>query len=815
MSAGPGQNVIASGVIQVNADVVEFTKAIGKIPEQMRAQARAAMSALQKELAATSRKIEANQAIKPTDAVHAQKLAQEFTKLVAVSQSLQGEIKKLSNEVQAEAAVTINATTAAKAKSVVDKQAIKDANDKAKALTALSRSQKASYAAEADQIKELIRSEKEHRQSLAGVQTGGSLVPGMNVGGTGSLLGLSMADRMNLGLMGSNQKGKGNQGGVGGGGSGRNNGGTANLGMASLMFSQAVEDVQYGFSAIVNNIPYLLMALGGGPGLAGVVSLAAVGVNQLINHWGPFTELLGITSTKIKSLSERIEDLSKNTSRSLADTAQLKRLEALKSGIDAQEQTPDRISGPRSRINSTIADANYEGLIDKAIKGIYGDFVKGIDPALTKAQKDAQTAYDEKKGRPMTAMDVLKGNKTTGERAAELQAAKDAVDVARQERAKEVRGNLQSPGRIKQFIERIKAEPDKFGGVEAATKLADDLKRAAMTPKEIEEDEGREQMRQYNERKGQQKIDQSVLRNTGQLGSVETTVGNTLLNSIKAGAELSYDQVKDAVKKSMRLSGETEGAISKGADKIAETLIENMRDAVKSRAAKEGISLLEAAKRMSQDAAVAMAMRPNDEIRRNFAFQGRDRDAKMDMEDSVLMEKRKKLESLTRGPQIAMENQQLDAQNAAAEAALLRQRQIDTFRSIRGHAFGTAPAAKSPVASAKKAQTANAKATARKQIAKAKMAANIRTRKLMGTKKGKGQLGEERLMSNIEKGIVPLVPNAALNDGANPSDKKNENDAKALETAQEIATNTNAVSTKMSTLLTAIQNMKSVAVIGP
>jgi hypothetical protein len=60
-SVGPGANVIASAVVTVDADTLAFNKSIGKIPGQMRAQARAAMSALQKELSRVQGQIKINQ----------------------------------------------------------------------------------------------------------------------------------------------------------------------------------------------------------------------------------------------------------------------------------------------------------------------------------------------------------------------------------------------------------------------------------------------------------------------------------------------------------------------------------------------------------------------------------------------------------------------------------------------------------------------------------------------------------------------------------------------------------------------------------
>ena len=60
---------------------------------------------------------------------------------------------------------------------------------------------------------------------------------------------------------------------------------TRNFGQAAMEASRAVEDLQYGIGGVVNNIPSLVMALGGGMGMTAVISLAAVGVNQLVKNF--------------------------------------------------------------------------------------------------------------------------------------------------------------------------------------------------------------------------------------------------------------------------------------------------------------------------------------------------------------------------------------------------------------------------------------------------------------------------------------------------------------------------------------------------
>jgi hypothetical protein len=58
------------------------------------------------------------------------------------------------------------------------------------------------------------------------------------------------------------------------------------FGMAALEASRAMEDLQYGIGGVINNIPGMVLAIGGSAGLTAAISLAAVGVNQLIKNFG-------------------------------------------------------------------------------------------------------------------------------------------------------------------------------------------------------------------------------------------------------------------------------------------------------------------------------------------------------------------------------------------------------------------------------------------------------------------------------------------------------------------------------------------------
>jgi hypothetical protein len=71
------------------------------------------------------------------------------------------------------------------------------------------------------------------------------------------------------------------------------------------IFSQGFEDLQYGLRGVLNNIPPLVLAMGGSAGLAGAFSIAAVGANALF-RW--MTE----TETKASDVAAKITEVSDN-----------------------------------------------------------------------------------------------------------------------------------------------------------------------------------------------------------------------------------------------------------------------------------------------------------------------------------------------------------------------------------------------------------------------------------------------------------------------------------------------------------------------
>lgn len=85
--------------------------------------------------------------------------------------------------------------------------------------------------------------------------------------------------------------------------------GTGNASRSLLVFSQGLEDAQYGVRGVLNNIPGLVMALGGTAGLAGALSIAAVAGSVLYDWLGKTEQKAGDAEAKLKELGEKAQEI--------------------------------------------------------------------------------------------------------------------------------------------------------------------------------------------------------------------------------------------------------------------------------------------------------------------------------------------------------------------------------------------------------------------------------------------------------------------------------------------------------------------------
>ena len=113
-----------------------------------------------------------------------------------------------------------------------------------------------------------------------------------------------------------------------------------NTSMALLELSRGFEDAQYGIRGVLNNIPSLVLSLGGTAGLAGAISIGAVALSQIIPLFTSSGESASETADKIKELTDRMGD------------AEGRRFDAVANGIEAAR---DRAEALRQEWEQTTA----------------------------------------------------------------------------------------------------------------------------------------------------------------------------------------------------------------------------------------------------------------------------------------------------------------------------------------------------------------------------------------------------------------------------------------------------------------------------
>jgi hypothetical protein len=118
-----------------------------------------------------------------------------------------------------------------------------------------------------------------------------------------------------------------------------------NSSQALYLFSQGLEDASYGLRGVLNNIPGLVIALGGTAGLAGAISIGAVALSQIL-------PLFIETEEKASDLADRIQETATNMAELDAE-----RFEAVGEGI---EFARDRTEALKQEFDSTrAAEASF------------------------------------------------------------------------------------------------------------------------------------------------------------------------------------------------------------------------------------------------------------------------------------------------------------------------------------------------------------------------------------------------------------------------------------------------------------------------
>lgn len=200
---------------------------------------------------------------------------------------------------------------------------------------------------------------------------------------------------------------------MGQGGDGAGAGGfRGNSGLAALEVSRAFEDAQYGIAGVLNNLPSLVMMLGGGAGLAGALSIAAVGATQL------YKQLSGLGG----ALDE----------------------EAMKKQIAALGQIFDAAQAAMSERTRARMDADLEAMqakVDAKLAAMQQS-MKGLDAGVKRDAEDASA------------------RESAGGVAAAVEAAQIGVGATPEEQAANAAAMTQQAQDLKDSQARAKLEQD-------------------------------------------------------------------------------------------------------------------------------------------------------------------------------------------------------------------------------------------------------------------------------------------------------------------------------------------------------------------
>lgn len=156
-------------------------------------------------------------------------------------------------------------------------------------------------------------------------------------------------------------------------------GATSRMGVGMMQLGYIADDLQYGFSGVLNNIAPLIYGFGGSAGLTAGVQAAAVAGYQLYVNFDKLQDALGVGP--VRSEAEQMERLAKATSRTAEETAKLNEYKKKQADIA-------KMLGGQSQ---------QTGDVEKAVQDIFNEAgPKSVAGALAAKMRPALDAKDQR-----------------------------------------------------------------------------------------------------------------------------------------------------------------------------------------------------------------------------------------------------------------------------------------------------------------------------------------------------------------------------------------------------------------------------------
>jgi hypothetical protein len=180
------------------------------------------------------------------------------------------------------------------------------------------------------------------------------------------------------------------------------------LGQSGLQAGYAMQDLaQGGIGGVINNIAGLTQALGGGPGLAGVLTLAGVGflifkddIMAAAKSMGLFKDEVDKSKTSVEQLETRIKELTEKPIKLAVDMNELnqaqKKLDQLKKDQAAFDELGKLKSEDQAeagkRVTKALAETGEADVIQAALRAKAASGMLESDPILKKLGKEIESA---------------------------------------------------------------------------------------------------------------------------------------------------------------------------------------------------------------------------------------------------------------------------------------------------------------------------------------------------------------------------------------------------------------------------------------
>jgi len=332
-----------------------------------------------------------------------------------------------------------------------------------------------------------------------------------------------------------------------------------NAGLAALEFSRAVEDAQYGVRGILNNIPQLVQFMGGSAGLAGAISLAAVGLTQLVERLQKTDDAVKKTAANVKVARDQIDEL-------------------------YEKSAEDGTSGLRTQIGSVIDQLDLQSdalerntmLLQEKRKAELEIAKLTEDLALQEIAR-AEAALEISPEQAAEQRKQIAITRLQSQKEEEILKAKEKVELIEKQRFAAAEQKLQLEEEIARREKQFAEERDKRNQLQTLRETAEKRIEAAEKKKKetrfffgVGDEAGEEMIRQGREMFGEQEREQ-LARQEARVKALEDSI--TQLKEARSAAEEQQMQLSVAQGEAFNLLQLTEETETKTAE-LKEQILE-------------------------------------------------------------------------------------------------------------------------------------------------------------------------------------------------------------------------------------------------